>query len=83
MGRIFTTFLATGCSLNIVFFSKILKYIPDFGNSRFFLGVYNGLHARTTKWQVEYQRYSRTGKVKKNDNILKKNTIFNELIVPK
>ena len=35
----------TGCSLNIVFFSKILKYIPDFGLSRFPLGsvcVHNG-----------------------------------------
>ena len=30
----------TGCSLNIVFFPKILKYIPDSGLSRFFLGVY-------------------------------------------
>ena len=39
----------TGCSLNIVgFFSKILKYIPDSGLSRFFLGVYTGIHARTT-----------------------------------
>ena len=29
----------TGCSLNIVFFSNILKYIPDSGLSRFPLGV--------------------------------------------
>ena len=34
-----------GCSLNIVFFSKILIYIPDFGLSRLLLGVYTGLHA--------------------------------------
>ena len=63
-------------------FSKILKYIPDSGLSlslsRFFLGVYTGLHAWTTKWQVEDQRCSRTGRVKKNHNILRKNTIFNE-----
>ena len=57
--------LATGCSLNIVFFfSKISKYIPDSGLSRFFLVVYTGPHAWTTKWQVEHQPCSRTGKVK-------------------
>ena len=59
-------------------FSKILKYIPDSGLSRFFLGVYTGLHAWTTKWQVEHQRCSRIGRVKKNHNILRKNAIFNE-----
>ena len=40
--------------------------------------MYTGLHAWTTKWQVEDQCCSRTGKVKKNHNILRKNTIFNE-----
>ena len=60
-----------GCSLNIVvFFPKILKYIPDSGLSQFFLDVYNRLHAWTTKWQVEGQRCSRTDRVKKNHNIL-------------
>ena len=54
------------------FFSKISKYIPDSGLSRFFLGVYNGLHAWTTKWQVEDRCCSRTGKVKKSHNILRK-----------
>ena len=38
----------TGCSLNIVFFSKILKYIPDSGLSRFPLGV-----SVCTQWQVK------------------------------
>ena len=46
------------------------------------LGVYTGLYAWTTKWQVEHQRYSRTGRVKKNHNILRKKTIFNEHPVP-
>ena len=34
----------TGCSLIIVCFSKISKYIPDPGLSWFFLSVYTGLH---------------------------------------
>ena len=41
----------TGCSLNIVFFSKILKYIPDSGLTRFPLGV-----SVCTQWQVKPQR---------------------------
>ena len=60
---------STGCSLNIVFFRKFLKYILDSGLSRFFLGVYTGLKAWTTRWQVKDQRCSRTGTVKKNYNI--------------
>ena len=31
-----------------------------------------------TQWQGKHQRYSRTGRVQKNHNILRKNTIFNE-----
>ena len=46
-------------------FSKISKYIPDSGLSRIFLGVYIGLHDWTTKWQVEDQRCSRNGRVRK------------------
>ena len=56
--------LYTGCSLNIVFLSKILKSIPDSDHSRFFLGVYIGLHDWTTKWRVKHQGCSRTGRVK-------------------
>ena len=62
-----------GCSLNIVFFSKILRYIPDSGFSWFPLGV-----SVCTQWQVKHQHCSRTGIVQKNHNILRKNTIFNE-----
>ena len=40
-------------------FSKILKYIPDFGLSRFPFG---GISV-CTHWQVKYQRCSRTGRV--------------------
>ena len=63
----------TGCSLNIVFFSKISKYIPDSGLSLFPLGV-----SVCTQWQVKNQRCSRTVRDQKNHNILRKNTIFNE-----
>ena len=55
------------------FFSKILIYIPDSGLSWFPLGV-----SVCTQWQVKHQHCSRTGRVKKNHNILRKNTIFNE-----
>ena len=65
--------LYTGCSLNIVFFSKILKYIPDSGLYRVPLGV-----SVCTQWQVKHQRCCRTCRVEKNNNILRKNTIFNE-----
>ena len=44
-------YFTTGCSLNIVFFSKILKYIPDSGLSRFPLGV-----SVCAQWQVKPQR---------------------------
>ena len=55
-------------------FSKILKYIPDSGLSRFPLGV-----NECTQWQVKHQCCSsRTCRVQKNHNILGKNTIFNE-----
>ena len=40
----------TGCSLNSVFFSKILKYIPDSVLSRFPLGVSVCTHIRQN-WQ--------------------------------
>ena len=60
--------LCTGCSLNIVFFSKILKYILDSGLSRLPLGV-----SVCTQWQVKHQRCSsRTCWVQKNRNILRK-----------
>ena len=64
----------TGCSLNIVFFQKNSLWPL----SRFFLGVSTGLHAWTTNWQVEH---SRTGRVKKNHNIIRKKTIINEHLV--
>ena len=54
-------------------FSKILRYIPDSGLSLFPLGV-----SECTQWQVKHQRCSRTGRVQKNQNILRKNTIFKE-----
>ena len=69
--------VGTGCSLNIVFFSKILKYIPNSGLSRFPLGV-----SVWTQWQVKHQRCSRTCRVK-NHNISKKNTILTEHPVQK
>ena len=53
--------------------SKILKYIPDSGLSRFPLGV-----SVCTQCQVKNQSCSRTGRVQKNHNISRKNTIFNE-----
>ena len=40
--------------------------------------MYTGLHAWATKWQVEHQRCSRTGRVEKNHNILRKYPIYNE-----
>ena len=54
-------------------FSKILKYIPDSALSWFPLSV-----SVCTQWQVKNQRCSRTCRVQKNHNILRKNTIFNE-----
>ena len=54
-------------------FSKILKYIPDSGLSRFSLVV-----NVCTQWQVKHQRCSRTCGVQKNHNNLRKNAIFNE-----
>ena len=50
-------------------FSKILRYILDSGLSRFPLGV---------SVCTQHQRCSRTSRVQKNHNILRKNTIFNE-----
>ena len=58
---------STGCSLNIVFFSKNLKYIPDSD-----LYPFPALCTQTTKRQVEHQRCSRTGRVQKDHNILRK-----------
>ena len=63
----------TGCSLNIVFFSKILKYIPDSGLSRFPLSV-----NVCTQWQVKHRRRRRTCRIQKNHNILGENTILNK-----
>ena len=60
-------------------FSKILKYIPNSGLSQFPLSV-----SMCTQWQVKHQHYcSRTGRVQKNNNNLRKNAIFNEhLVIP-
>ena len=55
------------------FFGRLWN-IPDSCLSLFSLGVSVCTHTR----QVEHQRCSRTDKVKKNNNILRKNTIFNE-----
>ena len=60
------------------FFSKILKYIPDSGLSQFPLGV-----SVCTQWQVKHQHCSRTCRVHKNHNILRRNTISNEHPVSK
>ena len=57
----------TGCLLNIVFFRRF-KNIPDSCLSLFSLGVSVCTHTR----QVEHQRWSRTGRVQKNHNILRK-----------
>ena len=54
-------------------FSKICTYIPDSLLSRFPFGA-----SECTQWQVKRQRCSRTWRVQKNHNILRKNTIFNE-----
>ena len=48
----------TGCSLNIVFFPKILN-VSDYGLSLFSLGICVCTHIR----QVEHQRCSRTSRV--------------------
>ena len=66
-------FWYTGCLLNIVFYSKILKYIPDSGLSRFPFGV-----SVCSQWQVKYHHCIRTDRVQKNHYIIRKNTIFNE-----
>ena len=51
----------------------IFRYkIPDSSLFRVFLGVYTDLHAWTTKWQVEHQHCSRSGRIRKNHNILRK-----------
>ena len=51
---------------------SILKYIPDSGLSRFFLGVFTGHHAWTPRWQVE--NTSAAAELAE----LRKITIFNE-----
>ena len=60
----------TGCSLNIVFFRRFYYIF----RTLFSLDVSACTHTR----QVEHQRCSRTGRVKKNS----KNTIVNEHPVP-
>ena len=62
-------YYGTGCSLNIAFFLKILKY-----SGLFSLCVSVCTPAR----KVEYQRWSRIGRVQKNHKVLRKNTILNE-----
>ena len=60
---------ATGCSLKIVFFSKILKYIPDSDLSRFPLGV-----SVCTQWQVKHRHCSRTCRIQKKSQNFKEKT---------
>ena len=61
-------------SIKYCVFSKILRNISDSGLSRFPLGV-----SEITQWKVKHQRCnSRTYRVQKYQNILRKNTIFNE-----
>ena len=71
--------LCTGCSLNIMFFSKILKYSGVLPFSVFPRCQYMCTHTR----HVEHQRCSRTRRFQKNRKILRKNTIFNEQPVDK
>ena len=62
----------------ILCFFEDSNYILDSGLSRSPLGV-----SVCTQWQVKHQRCSsRTCIVKKNHNILRKNTISNEHPVP-
>ena len=63
-------FLCTGCSLNIMYFPKI--FLWSFSVFPQCQCVYTHQAGKTTR------RYSRTGRVQKNHNILMKNTIFNE-----
>ena len=67
------TIYYTECSLNIVFFSNVLKYIPDSGHSRFFLGVsVSGTMAgQTPALQQDWQSSEKS-------QHFKENTIFNE-----
>ena len=60
----------TGWSLNIVSFFENFKYILDSGL------CFPSLCTLTTKWQVEHQRCSRTCRVQKNQNILRKETQY-------
>ena len=64
---------STGCWIEYCVISNILRYIPDSGLSRFPLGV-----SVCTQWQVKHQRCSRTCRLQKNNNILRKNTLINE-----
>ena len=64
-------FVGTGCSLNIVLFRKIQNIFRTLAS----IGVYTGLHAWTTKWQVERQRIAtarQNWQSLKNHNILRK-----------
>ena len=63
--------LGTGCSLNIVFFSKILKH-----SGLWPFSVFPQCHCVSHTRQVEHQGCSITGRVQKK--IKGKNTIFNE-----
>ena len=60
----------TGCSLNIVFFSKILKYIPDSGLSR--------LPLVSVCVDTGRSNMSAAAELAEFRNILRKNTILNE-----
>ena len=55
-------------------FSKILRNIPDSG----LYWIPLSSNSECTQWQAKHQRYSsRTCRVQKNHNMLRKNTVFN------
>ena len=67
---LYLTSSCTGCSLNIVFFSKILKYIPDSGRSLFSSVVYTDdiMAGRTPALQQNWQSSEKFQNVSKKHN---------------
>ena len=61
----------TGCLLNIVFFSKILKYIPDSGRSQFSSVVYTDdiMAGRAPALQQIWQSSEKSQHFKEKHNI--------------
>ena len=66
------TIYYTECSLNIVFFSNVLKYIPDSGHSRFFPWCVHRTSCLNHQMASEQKRCSRIDRVQKNLKILRK-----------